>query len=78
MKSRQGIINYPIHLHLVGHFRILYHDAQKHEYQVYLYLFVYSLSDDGLVEAKTCWRDFEVNHPRCVDQLSNQQNILNI
>jgi len=22
-------------MHLVGHFRILYHDARKHEYQVY-------------------------------------------
>jgi len=32
--SSQGIINYPTQLHLVGHFCILYHDAQKHEYQV--------------------------------------------
>jgi len=32
--SSQGIINYPTQLHLVGHFRILYHDAQKHECQV--------------------------------------------
>jgi len=33
MWSSQGIINYPIQLHLVGHFRILYHDTRKHEYQ---------------------------------------------
>ena len=31
--SSQGIIKYPTQLHLVGHFRILYHDAKKHEYQ---------------------------------------------
>ena len=42
MYSSQGIANYPTQLHLVGHFRILYHDARilyhdarKHEYQVY-------------------------------------------
>jgi hypothetical protein len=35
MQSSQGIINYPAQLHLVGYFRILYHDARKHEYQVY-------------------------------------------
>ena len=34
MYSSQGIINYPTQLHLVGHFRILYHDARKHEYQM--------------------------------------------
>jgi hypothetical protein len=33
MYSSQGIINYPTQLHLVGHFRILYHDARKYEYQ---------------------------------------------
>ena len=33
MQSKQGIINYPTQLHLVVHFRILYHDARKHEYQ---------------------------------------------
>ena len=33
MYSSQGIINFPTHLHLVGHFRILCHDARKHEYQ---------------------------------------------
>jgi len=33
MYSSQGIINYPTRLHLVGHFRILCHDARKHEYQ---------------------------------------------
>ena len=33
MYSSQGIINYPTQLHLVGHFRILCHDARKHEYQ---------------------------------------------
>jgi len=32
--SSQGIINYPTQLHFIGHFRILYHDARKHEYQV--------------------------------------------
>jgi hypothetical protein len=31
-----GIINYPTQLHLVGYFNKLYHDARKHEYQVYL------------------------------------------
>jgi hypothetical protein len=31
--SSQGIINFPTQLHRVGHFRILYHDARKHEYQ---------------------------------------------
>jgi len=30
MQNSQGIINYPTQLHLVGHFRILYHDARKH------------------------------------------------
>ena len=35
MYSSQGIINYPTQSHLVGHFRILYHDARKHEYEVY-------------------------------------------
>jgi len=34
MWSSQGIINYPTQLHLLGHFRILYHDARKHEYQI--------------------------------------------
>jgi hypothetical protein len=34
MYSSQGIINYPTQLHLVGYFRILYHDARKLEYQV--------------------------------------------
>jgi len=34
MYSSQGTINYPTQLHLVGHFRILNHDAQKHEFQV--------------------------------------------
>jgi hypothetical protein len=33
MYSSQGIINYSSQLHLVGHFRILYYDARKHEYQ---------------------------------------------
>ena len=36
MQSSQGIINYPTQLHLVGHFRILYHDARKHEYRNYV------------------------------------------
>jgi hypothetical protein len=31
--SSQGIINYPTQLHLFGHFRILCHNARKHEYQ---------------------------------------------
>jgi hypothetical protein len=34
MYSSQGIINYSTQLHLVGHFRLLYHDARKHEHQV--------------------------------------------
>jgi hypothetical protein len=34
MWSCQGIINYSTQLHLVGHFRILYYDARKHEYYV--------------------------------------------
>jgi len=34
MYSSQGKINLPTQLHLVGHFRILHHDARKHEYQV--------------------------------------------
>jgi predicted transcriptional regulator len=34
MQSSQGIINYLKQLHLDGHFRILYHDAGKCEYQV--------------------------------------------
>jgi hypothetical protein len=38
MYSSQGIINYPTQLHLLGHFRILYHDARKHECQVYNYI----------------------------------------
>ena len=33
MYSSQGIINYTTKLHLVGHFRKLYHDARNHEYQ---------------------------------------------
>jgi hypothetical protein len=33
MYSSHGIINYPIQLHLVGHFCIMYHDARQHEYQ---------------------------------------------
>ena len=33
MYSSQGITTYPTQLHLVDHFRILYHDARKHEYQ---------------------------------------------
>ena len=33
MQSSQEIINYPTQLHLVCHFRILYYDARKHEYQ---------------------------------------------
>jgi hypothetical protein len=33
MYSNQGIINYPTHLHLVGHVLIIYHDTRKHEYQ---------------------------------------------
>jgi hypothetical protein len=32
--SSQEIINYPTQLHLVGRFRVLYHDARKHGYQV--------------------------------------------
>ena len=35
MYSSQGTINYPTQLHLVCHFRILCHDARKHEYQAY-------------------------------------------
>jgi hypothetical protein len=35
MLSSQGIINYLTQLHLVGHFRILYHDERKHEYQTH-------------------------------------------
>jgi hypothetical protein len=34
MHSSQGIINYPTQLHVVGHFRVLYHDARKHEYRM--------------------------------------------
>jgi len=46
VSSSQGIINYPTQLHLVGLFRILYHDARKHEYQVLhvLTLFVGQMS----------------------------------
>ena len=33
MQSSQGIINYPTQLHLVGHFRILHHDAREHKQQ---------------------------------------------
>jgi hypothetical protein len=36
MYSSQEIINYPTQLHLVGRFRILYHDARKHKYQHYV------------------------------------------
>jgi len=36
MKSRQRIINYPAQLHLIGHFHMLYHDALKYVYQVYI------------------------------------------
>jgi hypothetical protein len=32
--SSQGTINYPTLLYLVGHFRILYLDAPKREYQI--------------------------------------------
>jgi hypothetical protein len=35
MYSSQGTINYPTQLHLVCHFRKLYHDARNHEYQAY-------------------------------------------
>jgi hypothetical protein len=28
------MINYPTQLHLVVHFRMLYHNARKHEYEV--------------------------------------------
>jgi len=34
MQGSHGTINYPTLLHLVGHFRILYHDARNHDYQV--------------------------------------------
>jgi hypothetical protein len=34
MQSSQEIINYPTQLHFVGHFRILYLDARKYEYQM--------------------------------------------
>ena len=33
MQSSQGIKHYPTQLHLVGHFRKLYHDARNHEYE---------------------------------------------
>jgi len=35
IESSQGTINYPTQLHLVSHFRKLYHDARNHEYQGY-------------------------------------------
>ena len=35
MQSSQGILNYPTQLHLVRHFRILYDDAWKNEYQIW-------------------------------------------
>ena len=52
MYSSQGIINYPTQLHLVGHFRILYHDARKHEYQVY---FLYGGSIANTVMTLHMW-----------------------
>jgi hypothetical protein len=36
MQSNQEILNYTTQLHLVGQFCILYHDARKHEYQVFI------------------------------------------
>jgi hypothetical protein len=33
MYSSQEIINYPTQLHLVGHFRILFPEARKREYE---------------------------------------------
>ena len=48
MQSSQGIINYPIQLHLVGHFCKLYHDARKHEYQM-----EYSLVERILYQKRT-------------------------
>jgi hypothetical protein len=42
MYSSQGIINYPMQLHLVGHFRTLYHDTRKHEHQAVHDIVVYS------------------------------------
>jgi len=35
MQSSQGRLNYPIQLHLVGHFSKLYRDARNLEYQVH-------------------------------------------
>jgi len=40
MLSNQGIINYPTQLQLVGQFRLLYHDARKHEYQDYAFMYL--------------------------------------
>jgi len=61
MPVTQGTINYPTQLHLVGHFRKLYHDVRKLEYQAII-SFVISVQLSFLMETLgSHWTDFREN-----------------